>query len=115
MKRVLPAKQAASVCEESGADSVDLSGVSLFSPLFKSASEGKVAWYGSPSDRYALIHCDDLADLYLRAAEKSQLVCGQIFDAANDFTENADDLLRKLVEVSGAQGPHEYIKASNCE
>ena len=64
---------------------------SLLAPLFKSASEGKVAWCGTPNDRRTLIHCDDLADLFLRAAEKSQLVRGQIFDAANGFTESTDD------------------------
>ncbi|EPQ54392.1 NAD P-binding protein [Gloeophyllum trabeum ATCC 11539] len=83
---------------------------SLLAPLFESASKGKVAWYGTPGGRYALIHCDDLADLYLRAAEKAQLVGGKIFDAANDFTESQDDVLNKLVEVSGAKGPYEWIK-----
>ena len=88
---------------------------SLFAPLFQSASEGKVRWFGTPEDRYALIHADDLAELYLLAAEKGQLVGGKIFDAVNDFTESADDLLKKLVKVSGAQGPHEFVKPSNCE
>ncbi|KAI0933019.1 hypothetical protein AcW2_001466 [Taiwanofungus camphoratus] len=86
---------------------------SILAPLFKSAYEGKVAWYGTPGGRYALIHCDDLAELYLLAAEKSSIVGGKIFDAANDFTESVDDLLQKLVEVSKAKGPYEYIKPSN--
>ncbi|KAH9936189.1 uncharacterized protein B0H18DRAFT_972728 [Fomitopsis serialis] len=64
---------------------------------------------------YALIHCDDLAEMYLLASEKSAIAAGQIFDAANDFTENADDVLHKLLEVSGAKGPFEYIEPSNCE
>ena len=88
---------------------------SLYAPLFQSASEGKVRWFGTPEDRYALVHADDLAELYLLAAEKGQLVGGKIFDAANDFTESADDLLKKLVKVSGAQGPHEFVKPSNCK
>ncbi|TFK52671.1 NAD(P)-binding protein [Heliocybe sulcata] len=83
---------------------------SLLAPLFESASKGKVAWYGTPGGRYALIHCDDLADLYVRASEKAQLVGGKIFDAANDLTESQEDFLKKLVEVSGAQGPHEWLK-----
>jgi len=86
---------------------------SLFAPLFKSASEGRVAWYGRPGGRYALIHCDDAADLFLRAAEKAQVVGGNIFDGANDQTESVDDFLQKLVEVSGAKGPYEYIPPSN--
>ncbi len=86
---------------------------SLLASLFKSAYQGKVAWFGGPTDRYALIHCDDLANLYLLATERAQLVKGQIFDAANDFTEGLDDLLKKLVEISGASGPHEFVKPSN--
>ncbi|EDR11906.1 uncharacterized protein LACBIDRAFT_313829 [Laccaria bicolor S238N-H82] len=86
---------------------------SLFTPLFKSASEGKVAWYGRPGGRYALIHCDDAADLFLRAAEKAQIIGGNIFDGANEITESVDDFLQRLVEVSGAKGPYEYIPPSN--
>ena len=76
---------------------------SLLAPLFKSASEGKVAWYGTPGGRYALIHTDDLSDLYVRASEKAVIAGGKIFDAANDITESVDDVLEKLVEVSGAR------------
>jgi nucleoside-diphosphate-sugar epimerase len=88
---------------------------SIFAPLLKSASEGRVAWYGIPGGRYALIHSDDVADLFLRAAEKAHLVGGNIFDAANDQTESVDDLLQKLVQVSGAKGPYEYLPPTNCE
>jgi len=86
---------------------------SLFVPLLKSASEGKVAWYGTPGGRYALIHPDDLANLYLLAGEKAAIAGGRIFDAANDMTESTDDFLKKLVEVSGAQGPYEYLEPTN--
>ncbi|KAF7796082.1 hypothetical protein EIP86_007253 [Pleurotus ostreatoroseus] len=88
-------------------------GASLFAPLFKGASEGAVRWFGSSEDRYALIHCDDLAELYVLAAERATLVRGLAFDAANDMTEGADELLRRLVRVSGARGPHEFIEPSN--
>lgn len=87
---------------------------SLMGSVFESASKGKVAWFGNPDDRWALIHTDDLAELYLLVAEKAQLVGGKIFDAANDFTESVDDVLRKLVEVSGVSGPHEFLKPTNC-
>jgi len=59
-------------------------------PLFKSASEEKVAWYGTPGGRYAPIHPYDQANLCLLAAEKTH---GQIFDAANDQTESVDHFL----------------------
>ncbi|KAJ7696316.1 hypothetical protein B0H17DRAFT_1007874 [Mycena rosella] len=86
---------------------------SLLAELFKSASEGHVAWPGTPGGRYAMIHVDDLADLYLRLAEKAHLVGGKIFDAANPNTESVDELLQKLVVVSNAKGPYEYRKPEN--
>ncbi len=86
---------------------------SILSMMFQRAYKGKVSWFGTPGGRLAFVHADDLADLYLRAAEKAQLVRGQIFDGTNDFTESADELLEKLVQVSGAQGPYEYVQASN--
>ncbi|TFY67335.1 hypothetical protein EVG20_g3979 [Dentipellis fragilis] len=86
---------------------------SLLAPLFESASEGKVKWYDTPGGRFSVIHCEDLADLYVRVAEKAQLLGGMVFDAATNQTESVDDFLQKLVEVSGAQGPYEYMKPSN--
>jgi nucleoside-diphosphate-sugar epimerase len=86
---------------------------SLFALLFKKASEGKVAWYGRPGGRYTMIHQDDLADFFLRVAEKSYLVKGCIFDAVGNTTESVDDLLEKLVRVSGAKGGYSYIEPSN--
>ncbi|KAF9487760.1 NAD(P)-binding protein [Pleurotus eryngii] len=85
---------------------------SILAGLFRSASEGKVAWYGTPGGRYCLVHADDLADLYVRAVEQAQVLGGQIFDAANDFTESVDDLMQRLTEISGAQSPYEYIPPS---
>jgi nucleoside-diphosphate-sugar epimerase len=86
---------------------------SIFASLFKSASEGDVTWPGTPGGRYAVVHADDLADLYVRAAEKSSLIGGKIFDAVNAFTESVDDLLAALVRVSGAKPPFEYTKPAN--
>lgn len=88
-------------------------GGSLLAPLFKSAQEGKVAWYGAPGGRFALVHADDLADLYVRAAEKAQIIGGKIFDASNDFTESVDDLLRRLADLTGVKAAPEFIKPSN--
>jgi len=86
---------------------------SLLAGVFKNAYEGKVAWFGTPGGRLAIIHTDDLAELYRLAAEKSAIVGGKIFDASNDVTESTDDFLRKLAEISGAKGPYEYISPSN--
>ncbi|KAF9492754.1 hypothetical protein BDN71DRAFT_1489922 [Pleurotus eryngii] len=88
---------------------------SILAGLFQSASEGKVAWYGTPGGRYCLVHADDLADLYVRAVEKAPILGGQIFDAANDFTESVDDHMQRLTEISDAQSPYEYIQSSTHE
>ncbi|KAJ8077221.1 hypothetical protein PM082_001649 [Marasmius tenuissimus] len=88
---------------------------SLMGPLFELASEGgTIRWPGTPGGRWALIHMDDLADLYLRASEKAPLIGGMIFDAANDFTESQEDVLNALVKVSRAKG-WEFRKQENGE
>ncbi|KAJ7445113.1 hypothetical protein FB451DRAFT_1104474 [Mycena latifolia] len=86
---------------------------SILAPLFKIASEGRVVWPGTPGGRWAVIHADDLADMYVRLAEKAQIIGGKIFDAANPCTESVDELLQKLVAVSKAKGPYEYRKPAN--
>ena len=86
---------------------------SLLAPFFKSASEGDVWYPGTPGGRFAVIHVDDLADLYVRAVEKATISGGLIFDAANDQTESVDDVLATLVKVSGAQKQYEYRKPAN--
>ncbi|KIJ38636.1 hypothetical protein M422DRAFT_60820 [Sphaerobolus stellatus SS14] len=75
---------------------------SLLSSLFKSAADGFVRWPGTLGGRYALIHVDDLADLYVRAAEKAPIIHGIIFDAVNKYSESADDILQALAKVVGA-------------
>jgi nucleoside-diphosphate-sugar epimerase len=90
-------------------------GGSILASLFKSASEGRVTWPGTPGGRYSVIHADDLADMYVRATEKSVLLGGKIFDAANDVTESTDDILAAVVKISGAQAPYEYTKPNNRE
>lgn len=85
---------------------------SLLAPFFKSASEGKVWYPGKPGGRFALIHTDDLADLFLRAVERASICGGRIFDATNDITESADDVLAALAKVSGAK-TYEYREPQN--
>ena len=87
---------------------------SVFAPFFQSASEGHVWYPGTPGGRFALVHTDDLADLYLRATEKAAICGGLIFDVVNDYTESIDDVLSALVKVSGAKGPYEYRPPTNC-
>ena len=87
---------------------------SMFGLLFKQAYDGEIAWYGTPGGRYALIHQDDLADLYVKVVERASILPGLIIDASNDFTESVDDILATLVKVSGAKS-YRYITPSNRE
>ncbi|THU97488.1 NAD(P)-binding protein [Dendrothele bispora CBS 962.96] len=81
---------------------------SLFSVIFEEARKtGKVRWPGKPGGRLSVVHQDDLADLYLRAAEKAQTVGGMAFDTANDVTESVDGILARLAQVVGVEG-YEY-------
>ncbi|KAJ8469811.1 hypothetical protein ONZ51_g8747 [Trametes cubensis] len=87
---------------------------SILSLFFRKAhTEGKVEWPGTPGGRLALIHCDDLAELYVLAAEKAAIARGQVFDGTNDVNESTDAFLQRLVEISGAKGPYQYTTPTN--
>ena len=87
---------------------------SMLAPLFRQAYDGEIAWYGSPGGRYALVHQDDLADLYVKVAEKASILPGLIIEASNDLTESVDDILATLVKISGAKG-YRYVTPTNRE
>jgi len=83
---------------------------SFFKLMFQAAKAGEtIKWYGTPGTRYSLAHQDDVGEMYRLAVEKSAIIGGLLFDVANDFTESVDDILQKLVEVSGASG-YEYVE-----
>ncbi|KIM86932.1 hypothetical protein PILCRDRAFT_86098 [Piloderma croceum F 1598] len=69
---------------------------SLFEPLFRSASEGKVAWYGTPGERYALIHADDVADLFVGVNEMAAIAGGKIMHAVSWFHSSITPSSRSL-------------------
>ena len=77
---------------------------SILSSLFKQAYGGEIAWNGTLGGRYALIHQDNLTDLYVKVVERASIPSGLIIDASNDFTESVDDILATLVKVSGEKG-----------
>lgn len=77
----------------------------LFGEAEKAKKEGrKLTFAGKQGGRLALIHADDLADLYVKVAEKAAICGGKAFDAANDFTESVDEILAAVAKVSGAEG-----------
>jgi len=88
---------------------------SLFSIVFEEARKtGKVRWPGKPGARLPVIHQDDLAELYLKAADRAQVIGGMAFDAANDVSESVDGFLHRLAQVIGADG-FEYREPEGCK
>ena len=85
---------------------------SLFGSFFKSASEGHISFPGTPGGRVSTVHTDDLAELYVKAAERAGICGGLIFGAADGRTESIDDILSSLVKLTGAKG-YEYKKPTN--
>ncbi|KAK0499027.1 hypothetical protein EDD18DRAFT_1155008 [Armillaria luteobubalina] len=58
----------------------------LFGEVEKAKKERrKLAFAGKWGGRLALIHTDNLADVYVRVAEKAAICAGKAFDAANDL------------------------------
>ncbi|KAF5372150.1 hypothetical protein D9758_004998 [Tetrapyrgos nigripes] len=82
---------------------------------------GKVSWPGKPEavasgsggGRLPTIHQDDLADFYVRAAERAQLIGGVVFDVSNGYSEDTDGLLRRMCEIAEVKGGFEYFKPTN--
>ena len=82
--------------------------------MFPSVYAGEVAGIGTPGRRHSIVHQYDLADAYVRAAERGSIVGGSIFDITNEFTERVDDVLATLCRVSGAKG-YKYREPANSK
>lgn len=93
-----------------------------FEPALKAAKKGEAfEVVAHPDTRFLTIHQDDLADLYLRLAERvcslstplqglpnqllqAPIAKGQAFVGANPQSERYADILDAVVRVSGAKG-----------
>ena len=87
---------------------------SITGRMFQAAFDKKLVWPGTPGGQLAVIHQDDLADIYLRVAEKGFLIKGLIFDASEDKTESTDEVLAKLAKIAGLEA-YEYVEPTNRE
>lgn len=86
---------------------------SLLDPLFTMALNGKIEWVGDNNTRWSLIHCDDLAELYIKVAESFIIAKGNIFDAVNNSSESVDDIIKNLIKISNANPNYKYVKPKN--
>jgi nucleoside-diphosphate-sugar epimerase len=89
---------------------------SIFGMMFdRVRTTGKVTWPGKSGGKMVTIHQDDLADLYVRAAEKAQVIGGLVFIGANSYSEDTDGFLRRMCEVADVKDEFEYFEPTNCE
>jgi len=76
-----------------------------FGGALEAAKSGaKFDTFGGVNARFSSIHQDDLADLYLRVAERAPICKGNSFVAHNNQTERMIDVLDAIVRVSGCNG-----------
>ncbi|KAI0085438.1 hypothetical protein BDY19DRAFT_987085 [Irpex rosettiformis] len=85
---------------------------SITGRMFQAAYDKKLVWPGTPGGQLSVIHQEDLADIYLRVAEKGALVKGLVFDASEDKTESTDEVLAKMAKVAGLRS-YEYVPPTN--
>jgi hypothetical protein len=50
--------------------------------------------------------------MFYKAAERSSIAGGKIFDAVNDYSESGDALLEKLARITGVKG-YNWIEPTN--
>ncbi|PWN53134.1 NAD(P)-binding protein [Violaceomyces palustris] len=69
--------------------------------LFQEAVRGRIEWPTTLGARYATVHIDDLAELYVRVVEAHPLVKGLKLEASNSATESVDLLIHQLSRLVG--------------
>jgi nucleoside-diphosphate-sugar epimerase len=78
-------------------------GQSFLAGWFKGAVDGDLEVFGKPTTRLNFIHADDNAALFVRAAERADIVKGQIFIGTGG-TESLLDTLTAVARVTGYKG-----------
>jgi len=73
---------------------------SITAMWFKGLKGGKLEFPGNGSNINALVHVDDLADLYVRAAENPEKSKGQIFNA-NGSNERVSECVNAVLQATG--------------
>ncbi len=69
---------------------------------FDSTLEGAVTMVGDGANRWTMIHVDDLANLYVLAAEKE--VNRVVLNATGESNHNIKDIVEKIAQIAGLDG-----------
>jgi len=75
----------------------------LVGMIFKGFKDGTPALVGTGQHYWPTVHVDDLANAYVRLAEKGNSVKGQIFNAASQ-AENVGEIARQTAALVGYKG-----------
>ncbi|GBC02330.1 hypothetical protein RclHR1_04570017 [Rhizophagus clarus] len=75
---------------------------------FEGAIKGELCGIGSKDVRWGLVHIDDLADSYVRAVERADLIGGQIFNVINNQSESMGDMLDAVARITEYKGDVKY-------
>ncbi|GBC02327.1 hypothetical protein RclHR1_04570014 [Rhizophagus clarus] len=86
---------------------------SLTALWFEDAINGELCGIGSRNVRWSLVHIDDLADSYVRAVERAELIGGQKFIIVNNQSESMGDMLDAVARITEYKGEVKYKSPTN--
>lgn len=69
--------------------------------------DGALRVVGDGSNRWAMVHADDVADAYLRVAEQG--VANEVFNLTDDSRTPMRDMVEAVARVTGYKGQIQYI------
>jgi len=84
---------------------------SLTGSLFKNLKEGKGEFPGHANNlpHWAAVHVDDLADAYVRAAERGASLRGQTINLVSHI-ETVSDVLQNIAKITGYKGEIKFVE-----
>ncbi|RGB39651.1 hypothetical protein C1646_620013 [Rhizophagus diaphanus] len=86
---------------------------SLTALWFEDAIKGELCGIGSKDVRWSLVHVDDLADSYVRAVERAELIKGQKFIIVNNQSESIGDMFDAIARITQYKGEVKYKSPTN--
>lgn len=85
---------------------------SLTGMWFQGAEEGDLRVFGDGANHWATVHVEDLADAYVRAAERG--VGGEAFLLADGSRTRVRDMVAAAVQAAGGQARVTYVPPSQA-
>ncbi|KAI8317870.1 NAD(P)-binding protein [Martensiomyces pterosporus] len=86
---------------------------SLTGLFFSGVASGKIRYPGDLKNRFPTIHMDDLADFYVKVAEKSPLLSGLNLVAANRSAESVAEIIEAVRGISDKEIEVETYECAN--